>query len=69
VFLDGGEEQLEMMGELFPLKTFVTGIDVHGTSETPVERRQDRQAHMYVMYFAGLEGISRALASSLVGEA
>jgi len=40
------------------------GIRAHGTSDTPVERRQERQAHMKVRYFMGTRGLYRALRAS-----
>ena len=41
----------------FALKTFAGGTRVHGSSETPVERRQERHAQRYVRYFVGSEGM------------
>jgi hypothetical protein len=37
------------------LKTFAGGTEVHGTSEIPVERRQERQAQSYVRYLVESE--------------
>jgi hypothetical protein len=45
-----------MVVQVLALKTFVGVTRVHGTSDTPVERRRERQAQRYVKYLVGSEG-------------
>ena len=55
------------MGTL-ALKTFAVGMVVHGSIDTPVERRQERQAQGQARYFVVSEGIGRADAPRLDSE-